>query len=142
MTKKRSGKKDSTSVTRRGGTPYASNEVRLSAREWIVAGAVAAAVLGLLPAQWKRAEPFQPSTDYRIPYELSSDYWLYDRYSRIACSENRTLVIGDSVVWGHYVKKEHTLSQWLNVLAGDARFANLGQRHPPLQSVVAGLEGA
>jgi hypothetical protein len=61
-----------------------------------------------------------------LPYELGSDYWLYNRYCRWACSRYETLVIGDSVVWGHYVSRDNTLSHYLNELAGCERFANLG----------------
>ncbi len=102
------------------------NELRLSVREWIVGGIVVVAALGLLPILWERTEEFRPGEDYRIPYELSNDYWLFDRYSRRAGSEGKVLVIGDSVIWGHYVKKEDTLSGQLNRLAGGGKFANMG----------------
>jgi len=80
---------------------------------------------------------FEPSPDYRVPYGLSSDYWLYERYCRSACSNYDTLVVGDSVVWGHFVPADNTLSHHLNNLAGRPRFANLGAdgTHP------AALEG-
>ncbi|HEV3256494.1 MAG TPA: hypothetical protein VG013_06430, partial [Gemmataceae bacterium] len=64
--------------------------------------------------------------DYRVPYDLSNDYWLYDRYARLAASEYDTLLIGDSVIWGQYVTRQQTLSHYLNELAGRERFANLG----------------
>ncbi len=102
------------------------NELRLSVREWIVGGIVVVAALGLLPILWERTEEFLPGEDYRIPYRLSNDYWLFDRYSRRAGSEGKVLVIGDSVIWGHYVKKEDTLSGQLNRLAGGGKFANMG----------------
>src|SRR5207249_210887 len=49
-----------------------------------------------------------------------------------------TLVIGDSVVWGEYVDRGHTLSHYLNEAAGQERFANLGLdgAHP---TALAGL---
>jgi hypothetical protein len=61
-----------------------------------------------------------------MPYELSHDYWLYERYCRSACSQNEILVIGDSVVWGHYVPKDNTLSHYLNDKISSGQFANLG----------------
>jgi hypothetical protein len=72
-----------------------------------------------------------------MPYELSSDYWLYGRYGRQLCHQDKTLVVGDSVIWGHYVPPEQTLSHYLNELSGDEQFANLGLdgTHP------AALEG-
>jgi hypothetical protein len=117
--------------------PFSSNCVRLSLVDWIIVAVIISAVFCLTPALWERAEKFEPSSDYRIPYDLSSDYWLYDRYSRFACSRYETLIIGDSVVWGHFVPMNETLSHYLNDLAGTGEFANLGDdgTHP------AALEG-
>jgi hypothetical protein len=115
--------------------PFGSNYVRLPGREWIIVGIVFSAIFYLAPALWERFEKFEPDPDYRLPYELSSDYWLYNRYCRWACSRYETLVIGDSVVWGHYVPKGNTLSHYLNENAarlnsppktGRSQFANLG----------------
>jgi len=106
--------------------PYSSNCVRLSPREWLVIGIVFPALLCLVPALWERIEKLTPEPDYRLPYELSSDYWLLGRYCRWACSRYETLVIGDSMVWGHYVSKDNTLSHHLNENAGRNQFANLG----------------
>ena len=94
--------------------PFGSNYVRLPGREWIIVGIVFSVIFCLAPALWERFEQFEPDPDYRLPYELSSDYWLYNRYCRWACSRYETLVIGDSVVWGHYVPKDKTLSHYLN----------------------------
>ena len=59
--------------------PWGVNEMRLSPRQWL---AVLAIVLGcalLVPRLWTRFEPLATGPDYRIPYALSSDYWLYQR---------------------------------------------------------------
>jgi len=106
--------------------PFGSNYVRLSGREWIFVGIILAAVFYLAPALWEQFEKFEPDPDYRLPYELGSDYWLHNRYCRWACTRYETLVIGDSVVWGHYVPKDNTLSHYLNENAGRNQFANLG----------------
>jgi len=106
--------------------PFSSNCVRLLGREWIIIVAVILALFCLGPALWDRIEKFEPEPDYRLPYQLSNDYWLYKRYCRWACSRNKTLVIGDSVIWGHYVPKDNTLSHYLNEITGRAQFANLG----------------
>ena len=106
--------------------PLASNEVRLSARQWLAAVVVLAVLYCLVPAAWRLIEPFEPGCDYRVPYRLADDYWTYDRYCRRLSNPEKTLVIGDSVVWGHYVGKDETLSHYLNELTATQRFVNLG----------------
>jgi len=106
--------------------PFSSNYVRLSAREWVVVIVIVGALFCFGPILWELAEKFEPEPDYRLPYQLSDDYWLYKRYCRWACSRDKTLLIGDSVIWGHYVPKDNTLSHYLNKIAGRAHFANLG----------------
>jgi lysophospholipase L1-like esterase len=107
---------------------FGSSAVRLSAAQWLVAGAIVAAFMLLAPTLWEKAEPFAPGADYRLPYSLSSDYWLYSRYARAtAAASDRVLVIGDSVIWGQYVANDQTLSHYLSREAGGgARLANLG----------------
>jgi len=130
-------------VPRRNGksrteeVPFGSNCARLSLADWLIVAIILSAVVYFAPMLWERAEKFVPSSDYRIPYGLSSDYWLYERYCRFACSRYETLIIGDSVVWGHFVPMDNTLSHHLNDLAGTEQFANLGAdgTHP------AALEG-
>jgi hypothetical protein len=111
--------------------------VRLSLSEWLIVAIIFSAVFYLAATLWERVEKFEPASDYRLPYDLSSDYWLYERYCRWACSRYDTLVVGDSVVWGHFVPVDNTLSHHLNDLAGTEQFANLGAdgTHP------AALEG-
>ncbi len=106
--------------------PFGSNDVRLSPGEWLVAAVIASALLYFVPVLWERIEPLRAGADYRIPYPLGNDYWTYGRYCGEACRQQKTLVLGDSVVWGHYVKNDETLSHYLNELTGEARFANLG----------------
>ena len=105
---------------------FAANDVRLSWRGWLVAGAIVLAALAALPHVWARVERIADEPDYRLPYELSGDYWLYARLCRRAAAADRIAVVGDSVVWGHYVPSGATLSHYLNEQAGSERFANLG----------------
>lgn len=105
---------------------FGSNDVRLSPREWVIALAIILAVLGLAPVVWPFLEPLRLEADHRLPFSLGNDYYTYARLCRAAASQDKTLVVGDSVVWGHYVNKEETLSAHLNRLAGGERFANLG----------------
>ena len=64
--------------------------------------------------------------DYRVPYRLSNDFWSYSRWCESAAAKYPVLVVGDSVIWGHYVDSRDTLPQCLSRLAGEDRYANLG----------------
>jgi hypothetical protein len=103
-----------------------SNGIRLTFRQWVFVGLYTVALVVLGPSLWEQVEPFAPGTDYRIPHDLSNDYWLYERNCRSAVGRYDTIVIGDSVVWGEYVKPHETLSHYLNQQAEAERFANLG----------------
>ncbi len=106
--------------------PFGSNEVRLTPRQWAAAIAILALAFCCLPILWKRVEPLPSDPEQRVPFRLGYDYWTFSRYSDRACREEKTLVLGDSVVWGHYVSSRETLSHYLNQEAGEERFANLG----------------
>jgi len=107
-------------------TRFSSNAVRLSVREWLVVSGIVIVIVLALPPVWRNLETFSTPADYRIPYDLSEDYWLFKQVSRSVCGQGKTLVLGDSVVWGHYVGRDQTLSHHLNELAGRERFVNLG----------------
>jgi hypothetical protein len=51
---------------------------------------------------------------------------MFKRWSKYACSNFPALIIGDSVIWGHYVTMKGTLSHHLNELMGTKTFANMG----------------
>jgi len=106
-------------------TPFGSNEIRLTPRQWLLALSTLVVLAHVLPSTWRWIEPFDPGPDYRIPYSLGEDYWLYDRWCRQAADTDATLLVGDSVVWGHYVTNRQTLSHYLSQLSGRP-FANLG----------------
>jgi hypothetical protein len=105
---------------------FSSNSIRLSGREWVFVGIALAVLLHFGPALWEMIESFEQGTDYRLPYELSNDYWLYKRYCRWACRRYDAIVIGDSVIWGHYVPRDATLPHYLNEAPDQEQFANLG----------------
>jgi hypothetical protein len=89
------------------------NEVRLNARNWVLAILCIAAILLLTPRIWKKLERFDTGPDYRIPYPLSRDYWLYQRrLDRVP--NDKIVLLGDSVIWGEYVLPDGTLSHFLN----------------------------
>lgn len=103
-----------------------SHYVRLSGRQWLIVAAALLTFVGFGPRVWERIEGLAPGGDYRVPYQLSNDYWLYNRYCHRVCEQGKILVVGDSVVWGHYVEPEQTLSHYLNELSASDRFVNLG----------------
>jgi hypothetical protein len=103
-----------------------SNAVWLTGRQWLAVGLVLLALLASVPTLWEQVETFDPGPDDRIPYTLGSDYWLYARHCRVASRQGKIPVIGDSVIWGHYVRPDQTLSHFLNAAVGEECFANLG----------------
>ncbi|HLY10662.1 MAG TPA: hypothetical protein VKW04_15270 [Planctomycetota bacterium] len=106
--------------------PTTSNAFALTGRQWIGLAVFATALYLLAPVAWKRMEKVDAGPDYRIPYELSSDYWLWSRLADQAAATHDTVILGDSVVWGQYVRPAETLSHYLNALEGADRYANLG----------------
>src|ERR1041384_2440153 len=92
------------------------NEVWLRPREWAAFGCFLALLLWLFPKFWEKIERFDTPVDYRIPYALSKDYWLYERRARHTPADS-VFVIGDSVVWGEYVRRDGALSHFLSAEA-------------------------
>src|SRR5438132_4990727 len=70
-----------------------SNAVRLSGRQWIFVGLLTLAMVIVLPRAWTKAEKFEFESDYRVPYELSTDYWHYARFARIAAENSDILAL-------------------------------------------------
>jgi hypothetical protein len=103
-----------------------SNGIRLTGGQWLGLGLFAVVLIIFAPSLWHHTEKFALEPDYRIPHDLSNDYWLYERFAGLAAMRYDTLLIGDSVVWGEYVNGQETLSHYLNELAGEERHANLG----------------
>jgi hypothetical protein len=103
-----------------------SNSIRLTGRQWLSVGLFAVLLFFFASPLWKAVEKFAPDADYRVPTDLSDDYWLYQRHTAQAPERYDTLVLGDSVVWGEYTTRHETLSHYLNELEGRERYANLG----------------
>lgn len=106
--------------------PFSSNAIRLSLGEWIFMTLIILCLYSLAPDLWGWYRPLQTGADYRVPYALSEDYWIYNRYSREMVHQSKMLVIGDSVIWGEYVTPDQALSHHLNTQEGSERYANLG----------------
>ncbi len=102
------------------------NEMRLDVRQCLAALALVLAVILLTPPLWKTLERFDTGPDYRIPYDLSKDYWLYQRW--IDRADARSIImLGDSVVWGEYVLPDGTWTHFLNQESGQTNhFVNGG----------------
>ena len=105
---------------------FSSNAVRLSLKNWVAVLCVLVLIFSLISPLWSVIEKFDPSLSYRLPYMLSSDYWLFRRWCKTAGSRYPALIVGDSVVWGQYVRPDGTLSHFLNEAAGKDMFANVG----------------
>jgi len=102
------------------------NGMRLSAGHWLAAASIVAIVVLATPWLWRKVERFDTGPDYRIPYTLSKDYWLYEQRLRQITPTN-IVVIGDSVIWGEYVRPGGTLSHFLNEQSGQpGKFVNAG----------------
>ncbi|MFO1497403.1 MAG: hypothetical protein U1G07_03230 [Verrucomicrobiota bacterium] len=102
------------------------NAVRLGLGQWIAVAGMVVTTLVATPWIWRKIERFETGRDYRIPYSLSKDYWLYERRLRRLAPDD-VLLLGDSVVWGEYVRPDGTLSHFLNQdRSSPDRFVNAG----------------
>ena len=103
---------------------FSSNNIRLNAREWLVTLGLFAVIFLATPPLWRSVEHIETHPDYRVPYDLSNDYWVYDRHLRRVPAE-AIAVVGDSVVWGEYVDRNGTVSHFLSEQTGRP-FINAG----------------
>ena len=67
-----------------------SNAFRLTGRQWMGVGVFAVALYVLTPVAWQRMEKLETGPDYRTPFELNSDYWLW---SRVATQQNARVAL-------------------------------------------------
>jgi len=105
---------------------FGKGTLRLTGRDWIIAAALFAAILVLIPAFADRRDDAAPPAGARVPYAQSEDYWIYRQLFRRATASNQIPVIGDSFVWGEYVPPGETFSSHLNEATGSTRFVNAG----------------
>ncbi len=106
--------------------PYGSHLIRLSWIEWIIVFVILGLLFHFAPWGWSQIEPFPMQDDFRIPYKLSNDYWLFSRYCEQIKKNQDIFVLGDSVVWGEYVHPEETFSHYLNENEVDHVYRNVG----------------
>ena len=100
-----------------------SNALFLRPKEWIVILLLLTLTFIGLPIISKKSKQSNDS-NYRIPYQLSNDYWSYTKLTS-QLSEKEIPIIGDSVIWGEYVDKNSSLSYFLSDLSGH-KFTNAG----------------
>ena len=105
--------------------PFSSNHIHLSSIEWFVTLVIILLFVLLAPLIWAKAQHLVYKDDYRLPYKLGEDYWLYNRLSKVVCASEDNIILGDSVVWGQFVESNQTLSHYLSKLSGK-KFANMG----------------
>jgi hypothetical protein len=105
--------------------PFGVNAMRLSASQWISVVVLVLLIILSVPRIWQSLEQFDTPANYRVPYQLSQDYWLYERW--LDRTGSKIMVLGDSVVWGEYVLPDGTLSHFLNRDSGKTNaFGNAG----------------
>ena len=102
-----------------------ANSVVLKPRECVIAATLVLVVVIGWPLL-RRFEATSPSPNFRVPYALSEDHWLYDLRGWPIATEGGIPVVGDSVIWGHFVRSDETLSACLGYTPGGSPHANLG----------------
>ena len=112
----------------------------MSGRQTLLVALFGAAMMIFLPSIWSKRENFHWNSDYRIPYELSSDYWHYARVAKQAAEASDLIALGDSVIWGEYVRPAETLPHDLGAITGK-RVANLGLNGLRPTMMIGLLEG-
>lgn len=107
---------------------FSPSDLRLTGGQWLVALALVLPFILLAPWLWTFLERFETGPNYRLPYALSRDYWLYQRRLQRELSPTNVLVLGDSVVWGEYVNPDGTWPALLNQVGGTGspHFVNAG----------------
>lgn len=107
--------------------PECASDLRLTARQWLWVLGWVLLVVTATPTAWTWFERFETGPDYRLPYALSRDYWLYRRRFVREAHPGQVMVMGDSVVWGEYVRPDGTWTAFLNRSAEQGpHFVNAG----------------
>ncbi len=103
-----------------------TNGLRLKPWEWAAALCATLAVLWLaLPCWHARHLRIELPGNFRLSYKLRDDYLLYRSVAARAVQSYPALFVGDSVVWGMYVRNDHTLPAIVNGRLGGEAVGNL-----------------
>ena len=113
-------------ITKHTSAPFSSNEQRLSLPEWTIVLLSFLIVAYLLPRVGSALEDFDPQPDFRLPFLLSDDYWMFRECARHASEHFPAVIVGDSFVWGQYVGMSETMSVEINRALKEEMVFNLG----------------
>ena len=105
---------------------FSANHERLDWQLWAIVLVILAGASVLMAGIWRKLETFDPAEDFRVPYQLSEDYWVLRRWGKAAVESFPALAVGDSVFWGQYTRPSDSLAGQLNRAAGRKIFANFG----------------
>ena len=118
--------------------PFGVNEMRLNWRHWAAVVLLLVVAVVAIPRVWTRLERFETGPDYRIPYELSKDYWLFQRRLNQVNERTKIFVLGDSVVWGDSVGWGDSTATGSRVYACTMR-SGQGIKNKQLEAMACGL---
>ncbi len=106
--------------------PVNSNGLYLYLWELLaVAIVVLTLVWGVLPLWHRQKLQVTLPENFRFSYQLRDDYLLYRAMVREACSKYDNLFLGDSVIWGMYVRNDSTLPALINQKLGKETCGNI-----------------
>lgn len=105
--------------------PVDTTVPRLNLLQWIAVAVIVLAVMQFAPRQAAERLPAF-AADYRLPFEMSQDYWLAKQHQLAAVEQSQIIMLGDSVIWGEYVSPNQTLSAYLNQTHASNSFTNQG----------------
>ena len=87
--------------------------------------AILAVALAVVPWHAGRKQAPKTGPDFRFAHDLRDDYWGYRHAAGKVCKDHRSVMIGDSVIWGMYVDNHNTIPALLNRRFGGNAFGNL-----------------
>jgi len=92
----------------------------------IITAILALLILSAAPFTISFIDKDEFAGNYRIPYAMGENYYLFRHYISAAADSEKIPFFGDSVIWGHYAEKDKTLTSQLNRLQKEKKIANMG----------------
>ena len=106
--------------------------MRLSPRQWLAALAIILGCAWGIRGSGSSSSDSTPGPTTASPTQLSKDYWLYQRRLERIADPATVPVLGDSVVWGEYVRPDGTLPHFLEPGDRPARSLRQLRRQRPV----------